>query len=581
MLIGGGILARTLAVALSAVEHFDEGVYASNLFFGPPDYAYPLQALYAPPLVPAMIEAGMLLGLPPNVAALVPAFLAGSLTLWLLWWCGRRWLGPDAALASLALAACSDLHVLLSSAALTDGCLWLWVLLAVAAAWQALLSGDLRWAVAGGLASGLAWWTKYNGWLPLAIVGAAAPLAWWVGSGGRALLVRWLKVAAVMAVVAILVSLPWLVSLQAIGGYRAVAANHARYVVGLAGWPESAWRHLAQQGQLQSWLGPLGMGLAVLLASPTRRDLRAWGLARHLVLAAATGLAAWWLGVFPLLAVASLAGLARSGWRLYRLSRALSPPTTPSAAEGRPSAADGAPTHQSQVVAWSLVAAWWLGLFVATPCYTPYARLALGWVVASWLAAGLLALDPPWAQDQAHAYPPSEVTAPSAVSRRAGWSMGTVLVTLVLGLGVITGLQVGYPKAFMPIYLPRQAVRDAARQIVQELPQPPIRVVYVYGDPALFFQLRVAGEALATPVAHVPDQPAEAQGQPVPTYLVVSSYALRDPQFARSWSEQARHWQPVFQRTWRPSPLVWLDWEAPRRPRPVVEASLQVYRLRD
>src|SRR5687768_3002192 len=64
-----GISIRLLAFSRSAVEHFDEGVYASNIFFGPPDYAYPMQRFYAPPLLPALIEAGMSVGLPPNVAA--------------------------------------------------------------------------------------------------------------------------------------------------------------------------------------------------------------------------------------------------------------------------------------------------------------------------------------------------------------------------------------------------------------------------------------------------------------------------------------------------------------------------------
>src|SRR5262245_61844857 len=65
-----GIGLRLMAFSHSAVEHFDEGVYASNIFFGPPEFAYPMQRFYAPPLLPALIEVGMILGLPPNVAAL-------------------------------------------------------------------------------------------------------------------------------------------------------------------------------------------------------------------------------------------------------------------------------------------------------------------------------------------------------------------------------------------------------------------------------------------------------------------------------------------------------------------------------
>src|SRR6187401_3144666 len=67
-----GFALRLWALSRSAVEHFDEGVYASNIFFGPPDYAYPMQRFYAPPLLPALIEAGMITGLPPNLAAILP-----------------------------------------------------------------------------------------------------------------------------------------------------------------------------------------------------------------------------------------------------------------------------------------------------------------------------------------------------------------------------------------------------------------------------------------------------------------------------------------------------------------------------
>src|SRR5262245_10326488 len=76
-----GIVLRVAALSRSAVEHFDEGVYASNIYFGPPEYAYPLQRFYAPPLLPALIEAGMIAGLPTNVAALLPSLLAGCATM--------------------------------------------------------------------------------------------------------------------------------------------------------------------------------------------------------------------------------------------------------------------------------------------------------------------------------------------------------------------------------------------------------------------------------------------------------------------------------------------------------------------
>src|SRR3954468_16638490 len=90
LLIAVGIAMRLVALSHSAIEHFDEGVYASNVYFGPPDYAYPMQRFYAPPLLPALIEttmtAGALVGIPPNLAALLPSFIAGSVTIAAIWW---------------------------------------------------------------------------------------------------------------------------------------------------------------------------------------------------------------------------------------------------------------------------------------------------------------------------------------------------------------------------------------------------------------------------------------------------------------------------------------------------------------
>ena len=127
--------------------------------------------------------------------------------------------------------------------------------------------------------TGLCWWTKYNGWLPLAI-GLAGLVPWklwgdlgaprdrqspWLSlqRGLRQLpgpLVRW----SIMALIAFLIWLPWVMSLADKGGYTAVAANHRGYVVGLAEWTTS----FAIQARKLSLLGgiPTGCSLLVVLA---------------------------------------------------------------------------------------------------------------------------------------------------------------------------------------------------------------------------------------------------------------------------------------------------------------------------
>ena len=57
-----GLALRFWDLSAIAVEHFDEGVYASNLWFTAEEgYRYPDRHLYAPPLLPSLIEWSLLI----------------------------------------------------------------------------------------------------------------------------------------------------------------------------------------------------------------------------------------------------------------------------------------------------------------------------------------------------------------------------------------------------------------------------------------------------------------------------------------------------------------------------------------
>ena len=110
-----------------------------------------------------------------------------------------------------------------------------WLALAVYLTWEALRRPSFLWGVAAGAATGVAWWTKYNGWLPLAI-GISALAAWFIFNRppdklARRLLYVWLAIAAV----AVAVWSPVWFGIQETGGYAVVQANHAGYLVGRAG----------------------------------------------------------------------------------------------------------------------------------------------------------------------------------------------------------------------------------------------------------------------------------------------------------------------------------------------------------
>src|SRR5262249_22052451 len=76
-----GARVRAASPSRLAVEHFDEGVYASNIFFEQQRSRghYPDQHLYAPPLLPLLIELSMVAVGPSNLAAMLVSIAAGTL----------------------------------------------------------------------------------------------------------------------------------------------------------------------------------------------------------------------------------------------------------------------------------------------------------------------------------------------------------------------------------------------------------------------------------------------------------------------------------------------------------------------
>ena len=179
-----GLLVRVLFLSDIAVEHFDEGVYASNLWFPDNDYAYPSRHLYAPPLLPSLIEWSLILfGSSGKWVPFLPGLLLGSATVPLVWWVGRRWFGAAAGVAAAGLIALSEFHILLSRSALTDAPMLFFLVLAVWLFHEALTSSNWRLSIVAGVATGLAWSTKYNGWLPLAIGVSGASAAWLFARG--------------------------------------------------------------------------------------------------------------------------------------------------------------------------------------------------------------------------------------------------------------------------------------------------------------------------------------------------------------------------------------------------------------
>ena len=154
---------------------------------------------------------------------------------------------------------------------------------------RGLISGHPAVLLAAGLTTALGWWTKYTGWLPLAI-GLSGVIA-------MPLLLRetrppwgnWLKrMGAVVAVAAVSIA-PLFVSLEDTGGYSAVTANHARYIVGLTGWLSSATSQVEHMAAFESPLTIVGVLVACWFANGMPRRFTWNAIRRRLLPAVAAG----------------------------------------------------------------------------------------------------------------------------------------------------------------------------------------------------------------------------------------------------------------------------------------------------
>ena len=256
-----GAAVRFAFPSAMAIEHFDEGVYASNLLFPDQGFRYPDRHLYAPSLVPALIEWSIIAFGDKGIAPMLPSLLFGTLTIPLMWWVGRQWFGPLAGIAAATLLSLSDFHIAFSRSALTDVPLCFWLLLAVYLFERSFRGLSWLSAIFAGVATGLAWWTKYNGWLPLAI-SFSGLMAWSLFAGrDQRHFKRRIAMWGCAALIAFAVWSPYWWSLP--HGYGEVASNHRQYLVGLSGWGAGFVRQI--EAQFFSVRGATGASLIAVL----------------------------------------------------------------------------------------------------------------------------------------------------------------------------------------------------------------------------------------------------------------------------------------------------------------------------
>jgi dolichyl-phosphate-mannose-protein mannosyltransferase len=610
-----------------AVEHFDEGVYASNLLFTAEEgYEYPQRHLYAPHLLPSLVEWSQILTGGASWAPFLPGLLLGSLTVPLIWLFVRCCFSPAGGLAAASLVALNDFHISLSRSVLTDVPLGFFLVLAVWLTVEALASGRLRWAVGAGVATGLAWSTKYNGWLPLAILSsgglAAVLIARWLAGRGEAsanhqpskkaksskqrgadrdesvtALPSWSVLAKTLIVVAVVEAAVWSpvwFSLQDVGGYSVVAENHRQYVTGFAGWWDAAMRHGEVQKYgaglptfLSGWLAVLSIVLLNVFDRSTWNELwrdqtesrstgnesgadqpverSTWNARMPWQASLIVGTIAGSIILSPLAMFVFLASFG-FGRGLMRLGRHGGPDTL----------AEPSPLWRTLWSSHWLGLAWLGGLLLATPLYRPYPRLLIPLMSVCWVGAGvaLARVASVYRRMYADSAPPVWSKA-----RRVGQIPRAVLLLVVACLSLsLAGQRTGSAWQVRDgfVSVADRCVEEASEDCQGERSSAAgvDFIIYVYGEPALMYHLS-RDRVLARPVAKL-----DVAHDGIPTFVATGPRAERSPQFAEQLEQAGGSLTQIARIAYPLSDFVLLDEYAPKLLDEHRVAEIKLYRVR-
>ena len=581
-----GLSLRITHLEREAVEHFDEGIYASVLWYdGQFDRPYPARYLFAPPLTSTTMEfVSWVPGLA-RYAPFLPSALLGSATILAMWLLARSWFGKPAGIFISAVVAMSDFHILYSRMALTDVACLFWIIASVGLGTRAISRQCFRTAAAAGIVCGLAWWTKYTGWLPLVILCSGSGL-WWMLQGRKSMtIMRFTGILAMMIVVAALSIAPWWWQLHDVGGYQAVAATHKSYITGWSLWTKNLARQLTDQFLFDGYTGQLslalGLGLAGLLRWTSGRST--WNAAPGssnpadavvlppLSLMVRFATAAIALSVISIrirtplmlicLAVGGLSGIylwpvLQRLWQRRELND-LSP-TSPGSLPLSAMDLECAPTIDP-TLGFCTTLTWFVGMLISTPMYSPFSRLFFPLLAAVWLAAaGGVAW---WLESNLSVARRMVGTGETAPKRTWGQQ---ILATMLAAAVVSSFLQFDHnnelnfvSKAELfrtSLFVDRSSIVAAADRIadacVEDAGLSPDQrsrlkmIIYAYGEPALLFHLNQTGVIVA-PVSHLNLRDPGDRAPAVPTFVVFGPNAKRTEGFWEELMQHSHHFRPV------------------------------------
>ena len=286
---------RALRLDHAGLGHFDEGGYGLGaLAFArgeAPDGFIAQQHFLSPPGYFGLAGMAMRRLGESDHALLAISVLFGALTAPLVFALVRERGSRGGALAAGILIAFSDFHIRFSRTGLTDVSFTFLALLALLLFVRGERTNRLSSYLMGGIVTGLAWLTKYHGWL----VGFVVILAHGPRLRERAVQVR-LFFAALLAVV---LYWPWASYVQTQpGGYAALTAEQGKFLSDWTDYFGHLWLHVDSQRFFEGPLTWLGLGLALLVQTwIDERDK----FTRSLLLVPAVVVFAMSLGTLPTL----------------------------------------------------------------------------------------------------------------------------------------------------------------------------------------------------------------------------------------------------------------------------------------
>jgi 4-amino-4-deoxy-L-arabinose transferase-like glycosyltransferase len=226
-----GAVARLWNIHQIGLSHFDAGVYAQSSLWPWTGKFHFDQGYFSPPLFPILWGLGNLLAGGPSdwIGSLLSA-LSSTALIPLAWWLSRSWFHAWAGIFAAWMLAVDGLAISFSRVALTDSLFALLFLAGFATCRFTLDRPTWSRITLAAVCVGLAWNTKYNGFMPIVLSAGFIP-----GPAFVSRLRTWLAISALSAAL----YLPWAISFHVEHGYESLIDHQRGYFLGPANYQQT------------------------------------------------------------------------------------------------------------------------------------------------------------------------------------------------------------------------------------------------------------------------------------------------------------------------------------------------------